>query len=177
MVPTINSGKAKIHIHEQGFGYLAILFLVAAMSITLAVATEILDTKLKREKEKELIFIGKQYQQAITSYYHQSPNGLKTLPSSIEELLSDNRFVKPKHHIRKLFLDPMTNQPWVIITNAQQKITGVYSGSNAPFLLNTKTLSKKLGKKIVNITQYSDLKFKFNPNSEKENFSSIEPAN
>ncbi len=167
MAHPINPGnRRKAPPNENGFGYLSILLLIMVMSITLGVATEKTDTALKREKEKELIFIGKQYQQAISSYYHQSPNGLKALPESMQALVSDTRFIKNKHHLRKLFLDPMTNQPWEIIRNAQHKVTGVRSRSSEAFQMHKDRLSTLVEKKIVsNNMKYSDLKFEYQPNT------------
>jgi len=171
MVRLIKPGKQYTKPEsERGFGYLMVLFLVMVMSVVLGVATENLDTALKREKEKDWVFIGKQYQQAITNYYHQSPNGFKALPESIASLLSDDRFIEKKHHLRKAFLDPMTNQPWQIIVNSQNKIIGVRSTSNETFQIGLNQLSALLGKKMgSNIRKYSDLAFEYQPNVENQN--------
>lgn len=148
--------------------YLGVLFLVVAIAVSLGVVTQNEDTALKREKEQDWLFIGKQYQQAITSYYQQSPSGLKAFPSKIEDLLRDKRFIAPVRHLRKAYTDPMNNQAnWVLMLNQENQIIGVYSASQAPILSN----------KIVNdyaagageaFTSYADVKFLYETKDTRE---------
>lgn len=145
---------------QRGFGYLAVLIIVLLLAIALGITYEQIDTIVKREKEQEWLFAGKQYQQAIASYYNKSPNGLKELPSSLDELLLDKRFVSKTRHLRKRFLDPLTGDDWAIITNDNQQISGVYSRSDASVL---QTAKLSIGN-INNSEQaqiYSDVKFEF----------------
>lgn len=161
MVQTTAAGSIKrlISSNKQlGFGYLTILVLLVGMSIALGVASERVDTAIKREKEKDLIFIGQQYQQALTRYYNQTPNAL---PANLVDLLSDNRSLKTKHHLRQLFLDPITNQAWGVKRNAQNQITAVYSLSDQPFIMSPKKIATILGEKSLMIKRHSDLIFKF----------------
>ncbi len=129
----------KLNIHHKpqyGLAYLAVLFLIVAISISLAVVSQNEDLQLKREKEQDWLFVGKQYQRAIASYYEQSPNGLKALPNSLEDLLLDKRYIKPVRHLRKLYTDPVNfNQAWQTILNADGQITGVVSESQQAILL------------------------------------------
>jgi hypothetical protein len=148
---------------QSGLAYLAVLFLVAAISISMAVVAQNEDTLLKREKEQDWLFMGKQYQRAIASYYHQSPEGIKTLPNKIEDLLLDKRFIAPVRHLRKIYADPLSNQQnWVLMLNPENQITGVYSQSLEP-LLSTKIaaeFSENLGEQAAS---YADIKFVFKP--------------
>ena len=120
---------------QSGMAYLGILFLVAAISVSLGVVSQNEDTQLRREKELDWLFIGKQYQKAIASYYDQSPNGLKEFPTSIEDLQLDKRFIVPVRHLRKPYRDPVnSNQDWELVKNQEDKIIGVYSVSLEPIL-------------------------------------------
>jgi type II secretory pathway pseudopilin PulG len=87
-------------------------------------------TQLQREKEEQLLFAGAQFRRAIASYYNTiPPGGARALPSSLEALLSDQRFPTPIHHLRRIYVDPMTAQAdWTLIQEAGG-IVGVASRS------------------------------------------------
>jgi type II secretory pathway pseudopilin PulG len=159
MAHHITLGKAGKH-QQRGFGYLAVLFIVLLLALALGTTYEQIDLKMKREKEQEWLFVGKQYQQAIASYYNESPSGIKELPTSLDDLLLDKRFVSKTRHLRKRFLDPLTGDDWTIITNDNKQITGVYSTSNASVLQVAKlSLSGIVDNEQAQI--YSDIKFEF----------------
>jgi type II secretory pathway pseudopilin PulG len=145
---------------QRGFGYLAVLLIVLMLALALGTAFERMDTVIKREKEQEWLFAGQQYKQAIASYYNQSPNGLKELPTSIDELLLDRRFVATTRHLRKAFADPITGGDWAIIRDENQKIKGVYSKSNAPVLQIAQLWQVEIDS-LVESSTYADIKFEF----------------
>ncbi|WP_339389912.1 type II secretion system protein [Nitrosovibrio sp. Nv4] len=117
----------KKHLQEKGFTYLWVMFIVAMTGLALAGAGQLWRTEARREKEKELMFVGEQFRLAIGSYYESSP-GTKRYPDSLEKLLSDDRFPIVKRHLRKVFIDPMTGVPeWGLIQKSGSGITGVYS--------------------------------------------------
>jgi hypothetical protein len=148
---------------QSGLAYLAILFLVAALSISMAVVTQNEDTLLKREKEQDWLFMGKQYQRAIASYYNQSPDGIKTLPNKIEDLLLDKRLIISVRHLRKAYYNPIDPQEsWVLIRNQENQIIGVYSPSLVQ-ILSTKIIAEYQENTGEKITNYSDVKFVFQP--------------
>ncbi|MDP1658306.1 MAG: hypothetical protein Q8L73_03015 [Methylotenera sp.] len=151
------------HSHQRGFAYLAVLFLVAAISVSMAVVAQNEDTLVKREKEQDWLFIGKQYQRAIASYYHQSPDGIKTLPTKIDALILDKRFIAPMRHLRKVYGDPLNNQQdWGLIKNQEDQITGVYSQSQEP-ILSTRIISEYLENLGDQAENYANIKFVFKP--------------
>lgn len=80
----------------------------------------------RQDIEKELLFRGGAYQQAIESYYNALPD--KQLPSRLEDLIYDNRFLNPKRHIRALY-PPLIADKWTIVYATNQKILGVYIDS------------------------------------------------
>ena len=147
--------------HKQtGLAYLAVLFLVAAIALSMAVVTQNQDTQLKREKEQDWLYVGKQYERAIASYYQLSPNGLKALPNNVDDLLTDKRFVAPVHHLRKAYLDPLTNQQWVQLLNEDNQIKGVVSTLPQAILSST-IASTFQANQAGTIARYSDVRFEF----------------
>ncbi|MBP6057618.1 MAG: type II secretion system protein [Nitrosomonas sp.] len=91
---------------ENGFVYLWALFAVVLAGIVMAGTGQMWQTKSQREKEAELMFIGEEFRKAIMSYHN---SGTKQYPDSLEDLLKDERSPNIKRHIRKIYLDPLTN--------------------------------------------------------------------
>ncbi|MDT8363930.1 MAG: type II secretion system protein [Nitrosomonas sp.] len=114
----------------QGYIYIWTLFATMLAGVMLAAAGEIWQTTSQREKELELLFIGDQFRLAITSYHDAAQGGTATsrYPETLEHLLEDKRGPKPLRHLRKIFLDPMTNRfEWGVVEQESGGITGVYS--------------------------------------------------
>ena len=140
--------------------YLALLIAVALMGIGLAAVGLVWDTVAQRERERELLFAGGQFREAIGRYYEASP-GVKQYPRKLEDLLEDKRFPSLKRHLRKIYLDPMTGKPdWGLLVQGDQ-ILGVYSQSkNKPL----KTANFKLADAFfVDSNAYSDWRFVYAP--------------
>ncbi len=89
-----------------GYVLIMLLFLITAMAIGLMVAVPVWQTQIQREKEKELIFRGKQYVEAVKLFQLKKPG---TFPRALDELVKEKC-------IRRLFKDPMTPEgTWNII--------------------------------------------------------------
>jgi type II secretory pathway pseudopilin PulG len=124
-------GKQNITFQSQcfGFTYIGLMIMVAISGIALAGVGIVWHQDVQREREKELLFIGNAYRQAIRSYYESSPGGVKQYPRKLEYLMLDSRFPNIKRHIRKLYNDPlMQDAEWGLVID-QQKIKGVFSKS------------------------------------------------
>jgi type II secretory pathway pseudopilin PulG len=123
------SGKA-----NGGFTYLGVLLLIAVSSVALAATGTIWASAAQRDRERQLLWVGSQYAQALRSYYRASP-GLAQYPQDLADLLQDNRFPQAKRHIRRLYPDPISNSDeWGLLRSIDGRITGVYSRSDAtPF--------------------------------------------
>ena len=89
----------------------------------------------QRDAEDDLLSIGEQYRQAIDAYSRAVP-GVRQWPTKLEDLVNDTRFPKPRHHLRKLFRDPIApDRDWGIVYLGLS-ITGVYSQADGvPFRL------------------------------------------
>ena len=114
---------------ERGFTYLGVLLIVALMGFGLAAFGELYSHAAQREKERELLFVGNQFREAIASYYNKSP-GAKVYPKKLEDLLEDKRFPMPQHHLRRVYRDPMTGTTdWALVDAPQGGFMGVHSVS------------------------------------------------
>src|SRR5258708_27803276 len=58
---------------QRGFTYIAMLLIVAVMGTGLAGVRQLYSQAAQREKERELLFIGHQFRNAIAGYYNKSP--------------------------------------------------------------------------------------------------------
>lgn len=148
-------GLAKAH--QQGFGYLGTLMIIALGAIAMQQVASTWQLQQQREREQELLFIGHQYQQAIKSYFESTPSGTKVYPSDLQELLLDKRFPTIKRHLRKLYRDPFQpNKPWNLIKRGN-RIVGVYSGTELKTIKKTGFISAD--EAFENANTYSDWKF------------------
>lgn len=114
---------------ERGFTYIGLLVFVFIMGLMLTMVARVWTTTEQRERETELLWIGHAYRMAISSYYSVGHR----FPTDLKDLLTDERFPVPKHHLRRLYADPMTGKPdWkLIMIPAGNGIMGVASSSQA----------------------------------------------
>ena len=144
----------------QGFTYIGLLIIIAIAGIGLSVVGVLWQTQMQREREKELLFVGNQFQQAITSYYQNTPSSIKQLPAKLDDLLLDSRFPNTKRHLRQIYLDPMTGKANWGLEIQHGAIVGVYSISLSKPL---KKIGFKAGyERFTDAAHYSDWKFTFN---------------
>jgi type II secretory pathway pseudopilin PulG len=118
---------------EAGFTFIGLMFAIAIAGIALAGTGVLWQMEGRREKEKELLFIGEQYRKAISTYYEKSPGGAKQFPEKLEDLLQDNRFPNPTRHLRRLYGDPMTPEGQWELIRLEGRIVGIASrGTEQP---------------------------------------------
>jgi type II secretory pathway pseudopilin PulG len=140
-----------------GFTYIGLLIAVVILGIGLSAVGTVWRTQAQREREQELLFIGGEFRTAIAHYVAA---GAHQYPQEISDLLEDKRWPEPRHHLRKLYVDPMTGaQDWTIIRTDMLGITGIASSSNAEPL-------KKKGfgsdeEAFADATCYCDWKFTY----------------
>jgi type II secretory pathway pseudopilin PulG len=102
---------------QRGFAYLWTLMLIAFMGVGLTIGADLYTTAMRREKERQLIFIGHEFRNAIERYYTAAgAGGQSQYPLTLEELLKDPRFANPRRHLRRLYSDPITGKPeWGLV--------------------------------------------------------------
>ncbi|HEY5897453.1 MAG TPA: type II secretion system protein [Burkholderiales bacterium] len=147
---------------QRGFTYLALMIIIAVMGAGLAAIGEIYSHSAQREKERELLFIGHQFRDAIASYYNKSP-GAKAYPKTLEDLIEDKRFPMPQHHLRKLYIDPMTGAAqWGLVeAPGGAGIMGVHSTSEARPIKTASFSAADLG--FDEADQYTKWRFTYSP--------------
>jgi type II secretory pathway pseudopilin PulG len=118
---------------QGGYTYLALLILLAIISIAAAASAELGAIYQRRMAEKELLAIGAEFQRALQSYSSATPVGQPTQPRTLEELLRDPRYPNVVRHLRKVYEDPMTGKAdWVLVMSPDgQTIVGIHSASHA----------------------------------------------
>ena len=100
---------------EAGYTLALVMVMASVLLVTLSEAVLNWQTAVKREREEELIFRGKQYQRALVLWYAHWSRTLGTpqvaYPSTVEALLNTNN----KRFLRKEWTDPITDEEWRFI--------------------------------------------------------------
>lgn len=130
-VAMTRSDAAWRRTREAGFSYLWVLLLVAFMGLSLTIAVDIDSTAAQRDRERELLSIGRQFRTAIGRYYEtQLTAGKREYPPALEDLLKDGRFPGIRRHLRQVFVDPMTMKSEWGLVKVGWRIVGVHSLSD-----------------------------------------------
>lgn len=116
---------------QHGVTFLTLLFVIALAGIALAGTGALWQLESRREKEKELLFVGNEYRKAIGSYASRTPEGTPPYPERLEDLLQDNRYPTPVRHLRRLYRDPMSEDGQWELIREQGRITGVASRADS----------------------------------------------
>lgn len=118
-------------MRPRGFTYLGVLFLISVLGITASAASVVWSIAAQRDAERELVFMGRQFAVAIDRYRARSTDPVLTYPRQLEDLLRDDRSITPQHHLRRLYVDPMTgDSKWGLIRLPDGGIVGVHSLSD-----------------------------------------------
>lgn len=113
----------------RGVALLMVMVAVAVLALATTVPLQVQQTQMLREREAELLFIGRQYREAIASYRAATPGLVPQFPKALVDLLEDKRHPMARRHLRQLYRDPFTGEAdWVLITE-QGAVVGVASRS------------------------------------------------
>lgn len=97
-------GFGRRKAREQGYALLLVIFIATMLLIFATIAAPNIKTEGQREKEKEMIWRGRQYARAVKLYYRK----MGRFPTSLDDL------VKPKvgslRFLRQAYKDPMNTQ-------------------------------------------------------------------
>ncbi len=142
--------------HIKGFTYIGVLAAIIVMGAILGATVEVWHTSIQREKERELLFVGNQFRQAIWHYHRDG----KAYPLSLEDLLKDPRQPNIKRYLRKIYHDPITQgTEWGLVLNDRGEIIGVHSLSETqPIKVAGFFLANK---DFEDATKYSDWIFSY----------------
>lgn len=154
--------RYQLSASQQGFTYLGLLFAIALMGATLALTGVVWHAAQKREKERQLLFVGNQFRQAIAAYYNHSPGSVKQYPKELSELLKDPRQLVPTRYLRRIYPDPFTGKvEWGVVKTRDDRIMGVFSLSEDEPVKqsNFREADKEFEGKI----RYAEWRFAYNP--------------
>ena len=154
-----------------GFTYIGLLIAVVVLGIGLSAVGTVWRTQAQREREQELLFIGREFRTAIAAYYRSGHQ----FPQDISDLLEDKRWPEPRHFLRRLYADPMTGAPdWTILRTGMLGITGIASSSNdEPLKKKGFPLEENL---FEDATCYCDWKFVYVPRFARRRLNTAQPS-
>lgn len=162
--PSTHKGfSAAIVGNQRGAILLVVLVAVTILGLSLGIAGSTWTSTVQQSKEKDLLWKGDQIRRAIGSYYEtqHAPGTPRTFPQSVNDLLSDNRTMQTRRHLRKPYLDPMTGEDWDWIMAPEGGIKGVRSTSEKrPF---KKDGFSEENKNFVGMWRYRDWEFIYQP--------------
>jgi len=118
------------HRAARGFTYLGLLFLIALLGLTAAMAGSASSFMDQRERERELLFVGREYRIAIDRYRQAHAAQPQPYPTELRQLLGGGASEAPRatRFLRRLYADPMTDSlEWGLARSPQGGIVGVYS--------------------------------------------------
>ena len=99
---------------EEGYILIWVIFLLAIFTISLSVAVPAISKEIERDRERETMARGKQYQRAIQLYYKK----FHAYPPNVNALVNTNQI----RFLRKKYIDPMTGKDdWKPILFGQAK--------------------------------------------------------
>lgn len=122
---------------SAGFTYLAALVLVIVLGIMLGAAAQSWTMLMKREREVELLFRGRQIVEAIARWYRPpvmagAPPAVARPLTDLKDLLTDSKSLTKVHYLRRdpttVYNDPITGKEWAEI-RVGGAIVGVASTS------------------------------------------------
>lgn len=124
--------------HANGVALLGLLALVAAIGATSAAAVRLGAAMHRRAAERELLFVGLEFQRALASYAAMAPAGAPRTPRTLDDLLRDRRVPVLQRHLRRVYLDPITAQPtWGLVRGPDGGIVAIHSLSQAAPTMQT----------------------------------------
>ena len=145
---------------QAGFTFLGLLFLIFLMGLMAAAAATTWTFSAQRDKELDLLFVGREYRFALGRYAAAHARQPQPYPTSLEQLLDDPGRLPPARYLRRLYFDPMTGSTeWGLVRNARGGITGVFSlSAQAP--VRRQALDPRDGIDFAKATSYRDWIFR-----------------
>ncbi len=121
---------------EGGFTYMGMLVAIVVIGITSLVVAQTWKSVSRVQKERQLIWCGHQFRNAIRGYYEYrkklrgGADG-NYYPTELKDLLSDPGRVGGYSWLRKIYVDPMTGKDDWVLVRTTGGVKGVHSASDA----------------------------------------------
>jgi len=108
------SPKRRTRTGEEGYMLVAVIFMMAILVLSLAVAVPKVKQSIQRDREEETMQRGKQYIRAIQLYYRK----FHAYPPNVDALVKTNEI----RFLRKKYIDPTTGkEEWKPVMWGQNK--------------------------------------------------------
>jgi type II secretory pathway pseudopilin PulG len=164
-----------------GFTYIGLLIAVVILGVALSAVGTVWRMQAQREREQELLFIGREFRAAIAAYSGANINGASQFPQDINDLLEDKRGPEPRHYLRRLYADPMTGaQDWTLLQADSLGIagfTGIVGVASSSKAVPIKKAGFLRGEEaFADATCYCDWKFVYVPRTGHRRRSPVQPA-
>ena len=152
--------KASMGRHAGGFTFLGLLFLIALMGLMATVAASTWRFSVQRDKEFDLLFVGREYRAALGRYASAHAGQRQPWPTELSQLLGGTDRLVPVRYLRRLYFDPMTGSAqWGLVKTPEGGIIGVYSlSTRAP--VRTSAAIGDEGIDFVKARSYRDWEFR-----------------
>lgn len=113
---------------QQGLAYLFLLLAVAVIGGVAATTVQMGSSLSRQAAERQLLWVGAEFAQALDSYAAATPVGQPTAPRELAQLLRDERYPSITRHLRRLYDDPLTGSAeWGLVRDPQGLIVGIHS--------------------------------------------------
>ena len=126
---------------QSGYVLLVVMLAMTFILIAMSIAAPRIAQQIKRQKEEELVFRGKEYAMAVKRFAHKSGG---QYPATIEQLENTNHI----RFLRQRYKDPMTgDSDWRLVHYGEAQVTipapnpGGLNNSTQPGSLNSSSSS------------------------------------
>lgn len=121
-----------ITMRQRGYILVVTMFMAFIVAVLLIALTRWWQAEARREKERELLFVGQQFRTALAGYAAASPPGATPRPAALAELLKDDRDGTVHRHLRRIYIDPMTaTDAWGLDLAEDGTVLAVHSRSES----------------------------------------------
>src|SRR6266852_3844799 len=124
----MNSRSQRGRHNQRGYILLTLMLFVALLTIGLLAMVQDIESRIKRDREEELIHRGVQYSRAVRHYFKK----FGRYPNRIEELENTNNY----RSLRKRYKDPITGKDFkpLHMTDVQMSFAAGGAGGLPPGL-------------------------------------------
>jgi type II secretory pathway pseudopilin PulG len=143
---------------QRGYILVVTMFMAFMVAVLMIALMRWWQAEARREKERELLWVGSQFRAALAGYAAATPAGASPRPATLTELLRDDRGESVRRHLRRMYVDPMTaSDAWGIVRAEDGTVLAVHSRSETRPL--TPDGSSPRFHRFAGTTRYSEWQF------------------
>ena len=115
---------------QRGYILIVTMFMAFMVAVLMIALSRWWQAEARREKERELLWVGSQFRTALAGYAAATPVGGNPRPGALTDLLRDDRGGTVRRHLRRLYMDPITaSDAWGIVQAEDGTVLAVHSRS------------------------------------------------